>query len=1519
MPDTTATEERLVQHLRRMGAELDAATARVADLEDRLHEPIAVVGMGCRYPGGVDSPEALWRVVTDQVDAVGPLPTDRGWDLERLADPDGGSTSRAGGFVDGVDRFDADFFGVSPREAAAMDPQQRLLLETSWEALERAGIDPLSTRDTQVGVFIGSNIQDYGDVLAAAGSAATGYHVTGATGAVVAGRIAYALGLRGPAETVDTACSSSLVALHLATQALRNRECTTALAGGATVLSTDRGFTEFSAQGALAPDGRCKAFGAGAGGFGLAEGAGVLVLERLSEARRRGRTVLAVLRGSAVNSDGASNGITAPSGPAQERVLRDALSAAGVSAADVDLVEAHGTGTRLGDPIEANALIAVYGAGRLAGRPLRIGSVKSNLGHTQAASGVAGVIKVVQALRHRVLPPTLHAGTPTPEVDWSAGTVVPLTEALPWDATGPRRAAVSSFGISGTNAHVVVEEASAAEPAAPVVDPQTTAWPLSARTATALRAQAAGLAAWLDEHPDTDPGDVARVLITGRADLAHRAVVLGDDLAGLRAGLAEPTTSGVVDEPGRVAFAFSGQGSQRAGMGAELRAAFPAYAAAFDAVCAEFAELLDHPLADVILARPGDPLHGLLDRTGYAQPALFAVQVAQVALLRSWGVEPDRVVGHSIGELTAAHVAGVLSLSDACALVAARGELMDAEPEGGAMAALELDEAAALALIGDRAAIAAINAPRSVVVSGTADVVAEVVAEVRAAGGRATPLQVSHAFHSPLMEPVRDRLCKVAAELTFHRPAIPIVSAVDGEVISAERLADPDHWADHVLLPVRFHDAVRTLVEREGVDAVVEVGPDGGLTGAITQAAGTALCVPTARRDRPAVRTALTALAALHCHGVPVDWAAVHPGRGTLLDLPTYPFERQRHWLAAARRPAGELYAESWQPIPGGQPPTGPWLLLTDENGTDGGVAALLADQGMTVVPVPVDLAGGRSAIATALAAAPSADGVLSTLALDEANALTATLAALQGLGDLGHPIPLWTITRGSVDTLPSPAAAEVWGLGRVAALEVPERWGGLVDLPGTTDAATGGLLSAALNCGDDQIAVRDGLLGRRVVPTAPGTGTAPELSGTVLVTGGLGALGAHVARDLARRGAHRLVLVGRRGAETPGADDLRGELTGLGAEVAIAAVDVADRGALAALLDGIPDLCAVVHAAGLLDDGVLDDLTPDRVAAVLAAKAESARHLDELTRDRELSAFILFSSLSGVLGNAGQAGYAAANARLDALARTRRALGMPATAVAWGPWAGSGMAEGAEERLRAAGLRPLPPARALDLLWRAVTAAEPAVLAADVDWDRYAAARPGPQLSALADLPAPQTAEPVAAELAVLNGPELHARLLDLVGAQVAVTLGLGARKPGPRQAFQEIGFDSLTAVELRNRLQAAVGVDLPATLVFDHPNPTELAEFLRGLLEGGPAGPERLLADLDRLDTAYAAADLDHASRSAVRARLRELLRTWDGDEQYPATAAPLADASASEVIDFITGQLGIAPHPSADGGIR
>ncbi|MEY9932522.1 acyl transferase domain-containing protein/acyl carrier protein [Catenulispora sp. GP43] len=1370
-------EVKLLTYLRRATTDLRETRQRLREAEERDREPIAIVGMGCRYPGGVDSPEALWQLVAEGRDATSEFPADRGWDLDALYHPDpsrrGTSYTRRGGFLLNAADFDAAFFGISPNEAMATDSQQRLMLETCWEAVETAGIDPGSLRGSRTGVFAGVVYNDYELTAPEDPGELEGYLINGSSPNILSGRVAYALGLQGPAISVDTACSSSLVALHLAVRSLRGGECSLALAGGVTVMSTPQIFVEFSRHQGLSRDGRCKAFSDDADGTGWGEGVGVLVLERLSDAQRNGHRVLALVRGTAVNSDGASSGLTAPSGPAQQRVIRDALGAAGLTADDVDAVEAHGTGTRLGDPIEAQALLAVYGRGRAADRPLFLGSLKSNIGHAQAAAGVGGVIKMVQAMRHGLLPRTLYAETPSTAVDWSAGRVQLLTEAVDWTRSArPRRAGVSSFGVSGTNTHVVLEEAPASTSADDAPEPRRPGrlrFPLpvivSAASEAALRDQATRLRAQLDQasdtpdHPDTGLLDVAFSLATSRAALAYQAIVIGEDRNGIHAGLdalssGDDSGTAVVRgtvRPGLTAFLFPGQGSQYPGMGRDLAEAFPAFAATLDTVCEAFGPHLDLPLREILAAEDGSERSDLLDRTEYTQPALFAVEVALARLLESWGLEPDHLSGHSIGEIAAAQVAEVWPLEDAAALVAARGRLMQSVVADGAMAALQASESEVSALLDDRAtgrvAIAAVNGPSAVVVSGDRAEVLEIAELLASRGRRVRRLRVGHAFHSPHMDAIAGEFREAATKLRASAPRIPVVSTLTGRPLSAAELADPDYWVRQAREAVRFHDSMLYLAGK-GVGRWVEVGPGGALTGMVHESLGNGSSPPLAvdlmRSDRSEARTVVTGLARLHVSGLRTNWSAFYAGSGAerVYDLPTYAFQRSRFWMGTDRRrgggaeagigaegfwraveqedtaglaellrmdrsqgpalldavlPAltrwhrerqanavldGQRYHVAWEKVPTGAGDAqvlGPgWCVLVPESvvGSADGLIAGLTGGGARLVRVPGDVCDPvrlRQQLREGNSELPYA--VLSLLALDERPAsdqpwlsagFKATCALVEALR--GTTTRVWCATFGD-----APSQATLWGLGTVLASEQPDLWAGLVDLSPEADAAQLAGLGRLLDEGtaENELALRPtGLFARRLHRAPLDSGGPPDRAwtprGTVLVTGGTGTVGGHVARWLARKGAAHIVLASRSGDLAPAAAALKEEITASGAEVTFARVDVTDRAMLSELLRTLPSqhpLTAVVHAARSRA-AANDDGSAMRGAVVL----------DSLLADRDLDAFVLVTAASAVWGGPGRAAEAVSGAFLSAVARQRRERGLRASTVAWGTWAADGV-----------------------------------------------------------------------------------------------------------------------------------------------------------------------------------------------------------------------------------------------------
>ncbi|MDF2261417.1 type I polyketide synthase, partial [Streptantibioticus ferralitis] len=1521
------------QYLKKVTSELRRTRQRLSELESKSREPLAIVGMACRFPGGVADPDDLWHLVASGGDAVSVFPVDRGWDVDALYDPMGNrpgtSLTREGGFLHTAADFDAGFFGISPREALSMDPQQRLMLEVSWEALEHAGIDPRSLVGSPTGVFTGLMYHDYPASDQPDSPEGTGSAGLGANGAVASGRVSYVLGLEGPAVTVDTACSSSLVAMHLAGQALRSGGCSLALAGGVTVMATPSTFVEFSQQGGgLAGDGRCKAFAESADGTGFGEGAGVVVLERLSDAQRNGHPVLAVVRSSAVNQDGASNGLTAPNGPSQQRVIRQALTVAGLSPAEVDAVEAHGTGTTLGDPIEAQALLATYGQDRPEDQPLWLGTVKSNIAHTQAAAGVAGVIKMVQAMRHGVLPRTLHADQPTSHVDWNQGQVRLLTEPVPWPQTGrPRRAGVSSFGVSGTNAHLILESAPVAEttgdevPSADapglVVPGAAMAWALSGRSANAVAGQASRLLERVRGDAELDVADVSWSLLSSRSLFEHRAVVVGGGRAELTAGLAalaagEPAANVITGEArsgSRVVFVFPGQGSQWLGMAKELLTTSPVFAAKVEECTRALEPLVDWSLLDVL--RAPEESAELLERVDVYHPVFFTMMVALAEAWRALGVEPAAVVGHSQGEVAAAHVAGALDLADAYRVVLVRSKMFEQDLLGqGAIASVKLSRSVVEEQISGYAnlSVAATNSPSAVVVSGDVDDVRAYLRELEAAGVPARILGMA-ASHSAAIEPLRDRLLE---ELAFVRPragSVPMYSTVDGALVDTASL-DAEYWYRNLRQPVRFEQITRMLAE-EGYAAWVEVSPHPVLTVPVQETLDThypdlateAVVTGTLRRNEGGPARMLTSAAQLFVHGVPIVWDGLFAGRSPRrVDLPTYAFQRRRYWPTAVpervsgRDPVDALF---WESVEGGQLA---WSLGVDDKVVSGVVPALLnwrerrlreaaADdwcyrqQWVPVDGLPQNSPAGRWLVVVPGGDDPWVTGVVdslgpdvSVLEADAANAgqlaaagadcagvvwlptaeeagVAATLRLVQALRQSGLTAPLWVLTRGAVSARPGEQVSGVWqgglwGLGRVAALELPAMWGGLIDLPEQLDPAATARLAGVLSTahGEDQLAVRASSVVARRLVHAPGRGSGKpwRTGGTALVTGGTGGLGAYVARWLVDRGAEHVVLLSRRGPDAPGAADLRAELEQTGARVSVLACDVADRAAMTEVFAGIPadlPLRTVVHAAGVGSALTpVESLTLDQLNDELRVKASGALLLDELTAGLELDAFVLFSSGAASWGGSGQGGYAAGNACLDSLAEYRRSQGRTATSIAWGGWAAPGMTEldaAFVDYLGRMGVLAMQPDLAIAAMQRVLEDDETTITVSDMDWAKFVPAftlaRPSrlfallpetnPAVGELADADGAAFADRVAA----MSVAERREHLTALVRDHAAAVLGhADGTDIDPGQAFREAGFDSLTAVELRNRLQTATGLALSATLVFDYPNAARLAGYL-------------------------------------------------------------------------------------------
>ena len=1726
----------------------------------RADDDVAIISMACRFPGGADDPDALWRLLADGRDAISEVPAGR-WDTRGLYDPDPEALGKAytlrGGYLDGIDRFDAAFFGISPREADAMDPQQRLLLQTGWEAIERAGIVPDTLHGTSTGVYIG--LYDSGYLASAPLDLLDGHVGTGNAPSVASGRIAYTLGLHGPAVTVDTACSSSLVALHLAARALAGGECDLALAGGATLLVTPRGHVEFSRLRGLSPSGRCSPFSAGADGVVWAEGCGVVLLKRLADARRDGDRVLAVIKGSAVNQDGRSQGLSAPNGPAQERVLRAALDAAGLAPDDLDYVEAHGTGTRVGDPIEGGALAAVFGPGRPAARPLGVGSLKSNIGHTQAAAGIGGVIKTVLALRNELIPASLHAETPTEHIDWAGGGLHVAGTARPWPRGGDRarRAGVSAFGISGTNAHVVLEEAPDDVPEADTDAELTgpTLFPLSARSLPALQGQAGRLYAHLAARPRVPLPGVAAALARHRTHFAHRAVVRAgnrDELLTALRALADGRQDAEDSEgsdltvgpaqtvpAGKVAFVFPGQGAQWAGMARDLLETDQVFAEELDRCDAALRPFTEWSVAAVLR---GDADAPSPDRVDVVQPLLFAVMVSLAAVWRARGVRPDAVVGHSQGEVAAACVAGALSLNDAAAVVALRSQALTALSGTGAMAVVALPHAevqARLDTAGGRVSVAAMNSGRATVISGEVEPLRALLDDLEREQVFVRRLDVDYASHSAQVEPARDTILDELDGVTAS-PASTVdwYSTVTGEPVTEELAAD--YWYRNLRAPVRFAPTVERMTD-DGYRHFVELSPHPSLVTALhtigEDRGHEVVAVGSLRRDEDGSACLDRMAAQLHVHGRAVDWRRLVAGAAPE-ELPTYAWETPRHWidpgtaagtpglldraahplLGIQLRSADETrwtFRNEWSadtaewlpdhtvfgrtvvsgttlmelcraalavagpdapgdvtdlllvaplvlppsgtvevsvelttagPVPEvtvhsrprgqgpagwtlhatasaaestpvtGHPPVWPevpepmWSPQTYERmagfglgygpafqgvreavATGGGellarlslppatrdpadpypvhpalldaalhVAAAFGEdvssEGRAFLPAAVDRValshrGADDVTASVRRTGGSGDDLTLDVTLWDADGLPAgrlegvrlravrpadlTAHAVNGrhlyevawtaapeppaetpsgdwtvVGDRSDPevaaalrgvetagttlretggdvlVRFWPrpaesdevgsaaqelartalaelralvtaddapartvwVTRGAVaagegDAVPGLAQSVLWGLARSARAEHPDLGLTLLDLDGTDPA---GALAAAVADGDEpELALRAGalLVPRLVRARAVEADHAPAATdGTVLITGGLGAVGRHIARLLAERGAGRLLLTSRQGADDPRAAEITAELTALGAEAEVAACDVADGAALADVLSRIDDrlpLRGVVHCAGVLDDGVVTELTPERLARVMRPKVEGAAHLHRLTSGVPLDLFLLVSSAAGVVGNAGQANYAAANVFLDQLAHHRQASGLAGVSVSFGVWAGEGLAaEHADlAGMTRLGYRALTPEQGRDLVELSLRRNTPHLVAWALDLPRLrdttAAASGATTALWRSLLPAPRTgpdsAGGLAERLAGLSEPERAERVLALVGEEATRALGLrSAQSLRPDQPLRELGMDSVTAVELRNRLGARLGVRLPATLLFDHPTPARLAGYL-------------------------------------------------------------------------------------------
>lgn len=1502
---------------------------------------IAIVSAACRLPGGASSPDAYWQLLADGRDAVTEVPPSR-WDGAALFSEDSNEPnrihSRCGGFLDGVDRFDAEFFGISPREAALMDPQQRLLLELAWEALEAAGLPLERLAGSATGVFVGAHSQssDYWLLQLAQRGGLASHSSTGSAHSILANRVSYALDLRGPSISVDTACSSSLVAVHLACQSLRSGECDLALAGGVNLMLLPSASLAFSQLQILSSSGRCRTFDAAADGIVRGEGCALVALKRLEDAQRDGDPVLATIAGSAVNQDGASNGLTAPNGPAQEAVIRRALAMAAIAPERIGLVETHGTGTPLGDPVEVEALARVIGPARDADHRCLLGAVKTNIGHLEGAAGIAGLIKAVECLRRGKVPANLHFTRPNPHLRLDGTPFAIPTALTPWPALAlPRIASVSSFGFGGTNAHVVLEEHVVTD-AAEAPAPRDMLFTVSARGPSAL-------AQGLREHrdmlaalPQAALADAAYTATVRRSHHPWRVSVVGATPAELaqrlEARLGALPEIPAVDASRQVVWVFTGQGGPWPGMARELFESEPVFRSALQEVCTLFADRAGWPLLPVLV----DPAKGeRLVATDVAQPAIFALQVALGALWRSFGVQPGAVVGHSVGEVAAAYTAGVLTLSDAVDVVLYRSRAMHAAFGKGRMAQVEVAESRlweALAPFGDSLSVAGLNGPASTVISGEPAALSQCLAGLAATDIVARELSVDYAFHSAQMDAFVPGIVDALGGLQPRAAALPLVSSVTG-LWAGPGDYGAAYWGRNVREPVRFAPAVAQLLEA-GLRSFLEIGPHPALgAGIVASAEGIGATVAIAaslRRQQPARAALLGSLGQLHEAGAAIHWAAQRDPQRRILALPAYPWQRARHWLEApdpaalafgvtgrdwqTTRADSALacYEMAWPAVPlRSQAALGRfagtvWRIVSDRAGFGHRLAREIRAEG-----------GQCDVVDTVSLPETPVSGVVHCVALDATNDSGATSAFswAQCLASAAPGPRLWLVTRGAqpVDGSEVGLAAEqalLWGLGRSIALEHPSIWGGLVDLDpaASADAAVAELLDQlGARDGEDQAAFRGGTrhVARLESRESPGPAVLQlDAAGAYLITGGYGGLGPKIARWLASCGARCIVIVGRGGppAGDTAFDSMVDVLRRGGVEVQLERADVADAVAMRQLLERIGrPLRGVVHAAAALRFHALATLGADELRELLRAKVRGSEVLHELTRDTALDLFVLFSSATALFGAKNLAAYAAANQYLGALARQRVAAGLPATCVEWGAWSEIRLlGRERHDDIHQLGFRTMADAAAFDMLARLVCASEPQCMVADMDWDTagsaYQVHGPRPFLASIVpsaagsdtglevDCPAPGAEWRVT--LAALPPRGRRDKIAHLVRTELAAVLALpGPQAVDPAKGFFELGLDSLMAVQLRRRLARLTGVAVLPTATFNHPTATTLADHLLGLLalpEDAPPTPTPTPAKAAPPDAIASLSD------DEVRRALMAELEGLDGDAAMPSGGA-------------------------------